>query len=74
MDNMSRNKPNTSMTNVACEPKLRSVLSLSIHPCPRTVWQSDVRSCTMPTHLVQELNVGTIVVVVVKVADVIVTR
>ena len=47
-----KNKPSTSMTHVACDPKLRSV-----------VGQSGVRSCVMlglPTHLVQELNVYTV--------------
>ena len=35
-----------------------------MHPCPEKKWlQSGVRSCIMPglpTHLVQELNVGTV--------------
>ena len=34
MDNMSKNKPNTVMTQVACELKLRSVVRSSMHPCP----------------------------------------
>ena len=28
------NKPSTSMTNVACEVKLRSVVGSFMHPCP----------------------------------------
>ena len=34
MDNMSKDKPSTSMTQVACDEKLRSVLRSSMHPCP----------------------------------------
>ena len=33
MDSMSKNKPITSMTLVACESKLRSVVMSSINPC-----------------------------------------
>ena len=32
-DNMSKNKPNTSMTHVAYDLKLRSVVRSSMHPC-----------------------------------------
>ena len=32
MDNMSKNKPSTYMTHVACESKMRSVVRLSMHP------------------------------------------
>ena len=32
IDNMSENKPSTSMTHVACESKLRSVVRSFIHP------------------------------------------
>ena len=34
-----------------------------MHPCPGNWWRSGVRSCIvpgLPTHLVQELNVGTV--------------
>ena len=31
-DNMSTHKPNTSMTYVACDSKLRSVVRFSMHP------------------------------------------
>ena len=51
------------MTHVACESKVYSVVRSFIHPWPKTGLQSDVRSCIMlgmPTHLVQELNVGTV--------------
>ena len=34
LDNMSKNKPSTSMANITCESKLRSVLRSCIHPCP----------------------------------------
>ena len=34
MDNMSKNKPDTSMSQVSSESKLRSVVSSSMHPCP----------------------------------------
>ena len=33
--NMSKNKPSTRKTHVACKSKLRSVLRSSIHPTPR---------------------------------------
>ena len=33
MDNMSTNMPSTSMTHVATESKLRSVVCPSMHPC-----------------------------------------
>ena len=33
-DNMSKNEPSTSMTDVACESKLRSVVRSSMHTCP----------------------------------------
>ena len=33
VDNMSKNKPSTSMTQVACESNLRSVIRSSMHPC-----------------------------------------
>ena len=62
IDNMSKNNPSTSMTHVACESKLRSVVRSFIHD-HETGLQSDVRSCIMlglPTHLVQELNVVTV--------------
>ena len=35
IDNPSKNKPSTSMTQVACELKLRSVERSSMHPRPR---------------------------------------
>ena len=54
------------MTNVVCESKLRSVVMSGtcgrIH-AQETVWQSGVRSNILPrlpTHLVQELEVGTL--------------
>ena len=49
--------------HVVCDWNLRSFVRSSIHPCPDTGWQSGVRSCIMlelSTHLVQELNVGTV--------------
>ena len=33
MDSMSKNKPRTSMTHVACESKPRSIMRSSRHPC-----------------------------------------
>ena len=33
-DDMSKNKPSTSMDHLACESKLRSVVRSSMHPCP----------------------------------------
>ena len=61
MGNMSKNKPSTSMTHVACESKLQHVCGV-IH-IQATGWQSGLRSCVMrelSTHLVQEVNVGTV--------------
>ena len=58
LDIMATNKQSTSMTHAAGESKLCSVLRSSIHP-----WQSYVWVCIMPellTHLVQELNIGTV--------------
>ena len=63
IDKMSKYRRNTSITQVACE---KSYFQLSGHLCihaEETEWQSRVRSCIMPglpTHLVQELNVGTV--------------
>ena len=61
---MSKNKPSTSMTPVACESKLRSVVrGHSYIQDQETGLKSDVRSCIklgLPTHLVQELNVVTV--------------
>ena len=34
MDNMSKNKPSTSITHVDCELKLHPVVRSSMHPCP----------------------------------------
>ena len=67
MNNMSKKRSSTSKIHVSGESKLRSVVR-SVN-CDRihnqaTGWQSGVRSCIMPglpTHLVQELNVGTVV-------------
>ena len=33
VDSMSTNKPSTSLTHVACETKLHSVVTSSMHPC-----------------------------------------
>ena len=57
------------MIHEAYESKLRSVVRSSMHSCQGN-WVSAVQSCIMPgmpTHLVQELNVGTVVVVVEEV-------
>ena len=37
IDNMSNNRPSTSMTHVACETKLRSFVRSSMHICPGNV-------------------------------------
>ena len=55
-------KPSISMAYVACDSKLRSGLRC-LHPCPGIEWESGVRPCVMPglpTHLMQELNAGTV--------------
>ena len=63
---LNENKPSTSMAHVAGvagRSKLRSVVRSCIH-AQETGWQSDVRSRIMPglpTHLVQELNVCTVI-------------
>ena len=46
MDNMSKKKPSTSITHVACESKLRSIVSAFVHPCPGHAggWQSGVHA------------------------------
>ena len=56
VENMSKNKPRTSMTHVACESKLRSVVKSTMHPCPGN-WMGNGR-LVVSTHLVQELNVS----------------
>ena len=49
------------MTHAACESKLRSVEGHSGIYAEETEWQSGMWSCILqPTHLVQELNVGTV--------------
>ena len=58
--------PSTSMAHVACESKQRSVV-IKVFGGINTQengLQSGVRSCIipgLPAHLVQELNVGTVV-------------
>ena len=52
------------MTHVASESKLRSVVMSSMHPCPGN-WVAIGGSFAnnmagLPTHLVQELNGGTV--------------
>ena len=67
MDYMSKNMPSTSMTHVACESKLRSVVTSSMHPWPGNCWQSGVRPRIMPgmpMRLVQKLNVDIVCVFV----------
>ena len=55
------NKPITSMTHVASESKLGSVLRSSMHLCLGT-WVAIRRAVVflrkLPMHLVQELNAG----------------
>ena len=34
MDNMSKNKPSASLTHVACESKLHTLIQSSVHACP----------------------------------------
>ena len=66
MDNMSKNKPNTSITHVGCESKLRSTVRSSMHPYPGD-WVVIGRHSPIVhyaraaiTHSVQELNVRTV--------------
>ena len=60
---MSKDKTSTSVTSVACESKLRSVLRSSVHPRPGN-WVSTGRAVVsmsgMPMHLVHALNVCTV--------------
>ena len=59
-------RPSLSLTNVACELKLRSVFRSWTYGCihfQETGSQSAVRPCIMsglPEHLVQEINFGTV--------------
>ena len=51
------------LTRVVCESKLHSVVRSSMQPCQGN-WVTIGRACIMPrlpTHLVQELNAGTVV-------------
>ena len=43
-----KNEPSRSMTNVACESKLRSVVRFACIHAQETGWQSGVRSCFIP--------------------------
>ena len=59
-DSMSKNKPSISMTYVACELQLRSVVRSSM---PRKLLGKQACGpvlCWVPMHLVQELNVCTV--------------
>ena len=60
-----KNKPSTSMTHATYKSKLRSVMGSFMHPWLEK-WVAIgfvvVYYTGMPTHLVQELNVGTVVV------------
>ena len=63
VDNVSSNKPSTSMTHVAWET---ATFRSSMHPCVGKCVVIGHASCIMPrlpTHSVQELNVGTVLVV-----------
>ena len=59
LDNMSKNKPSISMSQIASESESRSVVRSSMH-----LWLGKlVQSCFvpgLPSHLVQELNDGTV--------------
>ena len=57
----NKNKPNISMTHVAFESELRSVARSSMHPSPGNWVSIGCILPALPTHLVQELNVGTVV-------------
>ena len=51
------------MTHVHCESKLRSIIKSSVHPCHGNwvaIEHTVVYYARQPTHLVQELNVGTV--------------
>ena len=52
-----------SMTHVVSESKLRLVVRSCMHPCPGNwvaIGHAVVYFAQAPTHLVQELNVGTV--------------
>ena len=57
MDSISKDKTSTSMTNVAGESKLRSVVRSPMHPCPvnsvAIVYEVVYWLLGVPTHLVQ---------------------
>ena len=57
---MSKNKPSTSVTHVACDSKPHAVGRSSMHPHQETRWLLGVWLCIMPrllVHLVQKLIV-----------------
>ena len=60
-----QNKLSSSMTHVACQSKLRLVVRSSLHPCPENLVAKGravvYYAWAALTHIVQELNVGTIV-------------
>ena len=58
IDNMSKNRPCTSMAYVACESKLRSVGNSSMHPCPEN-WVEIGRADVYCATAVQAVCAGT---------------
>ena len=70
MDNLSKDKPSTSLTQSSFRLKATiccTVSDLWSHLWPGNWMESGVQSCTlpgMPTHLVQELNAGTLYIVI----------
>ena len=59
MDNMLKNKPNTSMTHAVFESKQRPVVRSSMLRDLVAIGRAVLYYAQLPTYLVQELNVGT---------------
>ena len=60
MDDISKNKPNTSMTHAVFESKERSVVRSSMLRELVAIGHAVVYYAQLPTYLVQELSVGTV--------------
>ena len=63
MDNMSGNKPSTSITNVGCKSKLHTVVRPSSHSCAGNwvaIGLPVVYYARTAEHLMPKLNVGNV--------------
>ena len=57
LHNISKHKPSTSTTHVACESELRSVVRSSMHPCPEN-WVTIGRAVVYNLRTAHAFNAG----------------